>query len=139
MTHSTPLKTDLFWRRRSKAALEKTYEARPSTRGNSIKIAPTISKIASRYCVAVLTFDACDNPAHVSLPDVRRLRFRQFHEVIAASSYTGPRFVAQAEHALRLREARDRKLAEVDPVIVAGAGKGGGRHHGAMQTAGDLL
>jgi len=80
MTHSTPLKTDLFWRRRSKAALEKTHEARPSTRGNSIKIVRTISKIASRYCVAVLTFDACDNPAHVSLPDVRRPWFRRFRD-----------------------------------------------------------
>src|SRR6185312_5407637 len=51
----------------------------------------------------------------------------------------GRRLVAQAEHALRLREAGNRKLAEVDPVIVAGAGKGGGRDHRAMQPAGDLL
>ena len=49
------------------------------------------------------------------------------------------RLVVQAEHPLRLREARDRKLAEIGPVVVTGAGKRGGRHHRAVQFGGDLL
>src|SRR5579859_1378180 len=51
----------------------------------------------------------------------------------------GRHFVAQAEHALGLRKARDRKLAEIDPVIGAGAGERGGSDHGAMRTRGDLF
>src|SRR6185312_14611822 len=45
----------------------------------------------------------------------------------------------QAEYALRLREAGDRKFTEVYPVIDTGAGKGGGRHHRAALPACDLL
>src|SRR5690348_10771447 len=47
--------------------------------------------------------------------------------------------LAQAEYALGLREAGNRKFTEVYPVIDAGAGKGGGGNHRAALLACDLL
>src|SRR6266700_8160916 len=52
---------------------------------------------------------------------------------------SGLRLVAQSEHAVRLREAGDRKLAQLDPAAAACAGKGGGCDDGALETAGQLL
>src|ERR1700738_1211398 len=49
------------------------------------------------------------------------------------------RFVEQAVDALGLREAGDRKLAEISPAAGADAGEAFRGHDGAMEPAGDLF
>src|SRR5262249_44509558 len=95
---------------------------------------PKIARARSRASAAPLS----GMPAHPALCAA--------HSILEMAERPRPHFdelsrslVAQAEHALGLREAGHRKFTKVHPVIDTGAGERGGRDHGAVQLARDLL